>query len=145
MANFEHPSAAITTTILVATSADPQVRGTPGHFSHPIRALTVDDPQQYMVALVDITFDHPGTGAVFISTNLADLTRVGSQMVNSIFRIPLMAVGEQHVLQTGSIIRWYPYGSFTTVSEVEIQLTDSFGQTIPATGVTTVTLAIRRI
>jgi len=145
MANFEQSASALTTTLLVATSADPQVRGTAGHFLHPIRSLTVDDYQQYMIALVDITFTHPGTGSVFVSTNLSGLTRVGSQLVNTIYRIPTMAAGEQTLEQHGSIVKWYPYGSFVTASEVEIQLTDALGVTIPAAGVTTVTLAIRRI
>jgi len=145
MANFEPAAAAISTTLLVATSADPQARGNAGSFVHPIRSFTVDNPAAYMVALVDLSFTHPGTGAVFVSTNLAGFTRVGSQMVNTIYRIPLMAAGEQHVEQTGSIIRWYPYASMDTASEVQIQLTDAMGNTIPAAGVTTVTLAIRRV
>jgi len=129
----------------VATSADPQARGTAGHFTHPIRAFTVDEPQEYMIALVDLSFTHSRTGAVFVSTNLAGRTRVGSQIVNAIYRIPVMAAGEQHVEQTGSIIRWYPYASIETATSVEIDLTDALGATIPAAGVTTVTLAIRRV
>ena len=55
-----------------------------------------------------------------------------------------MVAGEQHVEQTGSIIRWYPY-SIETATSVEIELTDALGASIPAAGVSTCTLAIRRI
>jgi len=52
-------------------------------------------------------------------------------MVNTIYRNPVMAAGEQHVEQTGSIIRWYPYASMDTASEVQIQLTDVAGRDDP--------------
>jgi len=145
MANFEHPASAFSSTILIATSADPEATGGAGHFTHPIRNLTVDDPQRYAIALVDITLTHPGTGSVFVSCNLAALTRVGSQLANSIYRIPNMVAGEHTVEQRGTIVRWIPYGSFNTATDVEIQLTDAFGVTLPATGTTTVTLAIKRM
>ena len=67
MSNFEHPSSAISSLIVVATSADPKATGTSAHFSHPIRQLTVDDPQQYQIALVSIDFDHPGGTPVYVS------------------------------------------------------------------------------
>lgn len=145
MANYEHPASLANTTMIVATSADPLSRGTPGHFTHPIRKFTVEDPQSYMITLVSISLDHPGTGSVYVSTNLAALTRVGSQLVNSIYRIPIMTAGDQYVEQLGSIVQWIPYASMITATEVEIELTDALGNTLAPTGVTTVTLAIRRV
>ena len=115
----------------MATSADLQACGNAGSFVHPIRSFTVDNPGAYMLWLVNLSFTHPGTGAVFVSTNLAGFTCVDSQMVNTIYRIPVIAAGEQHVEQTGSIIRWYPYASMDTASEVQIQLTDALAQRSP--------------
>jgi len=146
MAHFEHPSSAITNTILVATSADPLARGTSASWAHPIRMLTVDDPQQYQVALVGIDFQHPGGGPVHVSTNLVSLSRYGSQMTNAIYRIGEHAAGPLSVQQTGSIVLWYPYATIESVTEVEVSLTDSAGALIPASGTpTTVTFAIRRV
>ena len=99
----------------------------------------------YQITLVDITFDHPGTGPVYVSCNLVALTRLGSQMVNTLYRIGTHSAGTTHILQTGSIVLYYPYGSYTTADNIEIGLTDSTGAYIAAGGPTTVTLSIRRV
>jgi len=104
MSNFEHPSSAISSLIVVATSADPKATGTSAHFSHPIRQLTVDDPQQYQIALVSIDFDHPGGTPVYVSCNLAALTRYGSGEANILYRIGDHSAGTLNVQQTGSIV-----------------------------------------
>ena len=145
MANFEHVSSAITSSILVATSADPLARGTAASFSHSIRQLTVDDPQAYQIALVSIDFDHPGGTPVYVSCNLAALSRYGSGEANVLYRVGDHAAGPMHVQQTGSIVMWYPYAPITTADSVEISLTDSTGALITASGSTTVTMAIRRV
>lgn len=47
------------------------------------------------------------------------------------------AVDALQVQQTGSIVMWYPYATMYTVDSVQIVLTDSSGELIPARGVTT--------
>jgi len=145
MANFEHPSSAISSLIVVATSADPKATGTSAHFSHPIRQLTVDDPHKYQIALVSIDFDHPGGTPVYVSCNLAALTRYGSGEANILYRIGDHAAGTLNVQQTGSIVLYYPYDSYTTADFIEIGLTDSTGAFIATGWHTTVTLSIRRV
>lgn len=144
MAHYEDV-AALQEMIVVAESADISASGTAASFSHPIRAIQVDDPQQYKIALVEATFTHPGGTPVYISTNLVGFTRVGSQMTNTVYRVPDMPAGEQHIVQQAAIVQWRPYAAFTNANLIECVLTDSAGALIAAAGTTSLTFAIRRI
>lgn len=131
--------------ILVCESADPQATGNQASFAHPIRAIIVDDPANYKITMVEITYTAPGATPVYVSCNLVDRTRVGSQNVNILYRCPDTPAGAIHLIQNASVVQWRPYAALREANQVEIQLTNAAGQLIAAAGTTSVTLAIRRI
>ena len=134
----------VNTIVLTAVSNDPKAIGTAAAFSHPISLIKVDDPGDWEIAMVSCRFTTPGATPVFLSTNLVDLSRVGSELANTLFEIPTLPAGEVHVEQQGSIPLWLPYAGIRQANEVEIELSLPSGVAIPAAGTTSVTLAIRR-
>lgn len=138
-------SSGLQQTLIVATSSDPLAQGTASAFKHAIPPFSVESPTDYVISLVDISFDHSGTGEIFVNTNLVGFSRIGSQLVQTLFRVPTLPAGSVHVQQTGSIVKWLPYGPYTTASYVEVTLTDAYGAFIPASGVTTLTMSIRKL
>ena len=147
MAHHFESASAYEQQLMVLTSGDTEATGNAATFSHPIRMLEVDDPAHYAITLVDADFRHPGPAtSVYITTNLVGFSRTGSQMTNTLYRVPPMAAGRVHVIQNASVVQWRPYGP-KVATLVEVQLTDSTGTPIAVSpgDYSTITVAIRRV
>jgi hypothetical protein len=138
-------------TIMILTSEDPTALGDARSFSHNIRPFRVDDPENYEVALVSIDYPAPPAAtAVFIGLNFVGFGRVGSQLTNTLYRLPSrVGVIDAHFVQDQSIVEWRPLAG-SEFSVAEVALTDPTGALVFKYDAaffpkTIVTIAIRRI
>jgi hypothetical protein len=129
-------------------SDDPQAVGVVTNFSHPIHAFTVDDAQNYEVALVSVDYPSPGgTDSVYVGCSMVGVTRSGSQLSNTLYRLPpAPAATNAHHLVQQSIVPWRPLAS-NAFNVVEVALTNDSGVPIPQPVGSRVilTIAIRRV
>jgi hypothetical protein len=135
-------------TIMVLTSEDPTALGNYSSFSHNIRPFRVDDPANYEVALVSIDYPSPGTTAIFVGVNFVGFGRVGSQLTNTLYRLPQAALGvNTKFVQDQSIVEWRPLAG-SEFSVAEVTLTTPAGAPISFVGgspKTILTIAVRRV
>lgn len=134
-------------TFIAVPSGDTTAIGNASNFTVQIPPISLGDPNNYVVALADITYHSPGAGtSVYVSCDLAQPVRTGSQWTNTLMRLPpSSAAGLVHWEPTSSLIHWRPL-SRSEASSIQITLTDSTGALLPYSGFyTTVTLAIKRI
>jgi len=104
----------------------------------------VDDPQMYQIALVDITFGHPGGRPrvrIVQPGGAHTLWQPDDEQAVPGGRAPCRhtarAADGQHL--------YYSYAPITTANSMEIVLSGSTGAPIVAGGITTVTLSITRV
>jgi hypothetical protein len=133
-------------TIIVLTSADPTAEGNATSFSHNIRQFAVDDASDYEVAMISLDWPSNNT-STYVSCNLVGFTRVGSQMTNTLFRIPPTNIAlHSHYAQNQSIVQWMPLAA-SSFTVAQVALTESTGTLLPAPSgsQTVLTIAIRKV
>ena len=135
---------------IILESGDVNAQGDRGHFWNQLTPpLRLDQTRRWEVAVESCTLPHPGQNkSVFVTSSLAENTRVGSSSIALLVKIPLSAdAGTYYYIPQSNIQGWRPLqGHFH--DRVEVRLTyganaDIPPATDPTADFTSVTVVIR--
>lgn len=121
--------------IVVATSAEPSAQQTGSSdirygFQHRVNLLEMPDGEYWQVGLLSASFYTPANQQVFISASVVQPSRVGAQVVNELFHIPLtQGTAGLYQKEVTNII--YRPVSTSALTFIEVTLTDQQGNPLP--------------
>ena len=135
---------------IILESGDVNAQGDRAHFWNQLMpSLRLDSTRRWEIAVESATLPHPGQNkSVFVTSSLAENTRVGSSSIPLLVKIPLSAdAGTYYYVPQSNIQGWRPLsGHFH--DRVEVRLTYGADEDIPAASdptadFTSVTVVIR--
>lgn len=135
---------------VILASGDASAQGDRGHFWNTLTPpLRLDPTKKYEIAVESATLPHPGQNrSVFITSSLAENSRVGSTFVPLLCQIPLSAdAGTYYYIPQSNIQAWKPLAGVFH-ERVEVRLTYGAGLEIPPSAdptadYSTITVVIR--
>ena len=136
--------------ILALPSGDPNASGTASDFTIFGVDLSLDPEGSYECALIDCSFPNPYQGtpvSVFILVDFIEYQFVGSNKLQVLYKTSPISSFSQTLYyekEQGTIVQWRQLQKHD-INNVRVQVQTSTGASVPNSGFSIITLAIRRV